>query len=61
MIDNWHINNSRKYEKKDLKTLKATDRKTDPIKERTIHIEDKGKNLIKERCVVDVMDEDKEK
>ena len=54
MTDNWHINNSRKDEIEiDLQTLKAADRrvdgKTDPIKERATRIEDKRKNLTKER------------
>ena len=70
MTDNWHINNSRKDEIEiGLKILKATDRrvdrKTNPIEERTTSIEDKGKNLIKERSVVesaiDIMNEDKER
>ena len=47
MIDNWHKNNSNKEKiEMDLQTLKATDwrvdGKTDPIKERTTRIEDKG-------------------
>ena len=56
MTDNWHINNNRKDEI-GLQTLKATDirvdRKSNPIVERVTRIEDKRKNLIKERSTIE--------
>ena len=67
MTDNWYINNSLKESvDKNLQTLKATDRlETDPIKERVTRIEDKRKDLIKERCTIesvrDIINEDKER
>ena len=70
MTDNWYINNNSKEEiDKNLQTLKAINRsvdgKTDPIKERITHIEDKEKNLIKERSTIesvrDIINEDKER
>ena len=68
MTDNWHINNNRKDET-GLQTLKATDirvdRKTDPITERVTRIEDKRKDLIKERSTIesvkDIINENKER
>ena len=70
MTDNWYINNNWKEEiDKNLQILKAINRsvdgKTDPIKERITHIEDKEKNLIKERSTIesvrDIINEDKER
>ena len=60
--------NSKKEIDKNLQTLKATNRKvieeTDPIKERVTRIEDKRKDLIKERSTIesvrDIINEDKE-
>ena len=58
MTDNWYINNSLKEDiDKNLQTLKATDRlvdeETGPIKERIKHIEDKLKDLTKERNTIE--------
>ena len=70
MTDNWYINNNSKEEiDKNLQTLKATNRRVDketgPIKERVTHIEDKRKDLIKERSTIesvrDIINEDKER
>ena len=66
MIDNWHMNNNRKDET-GLQTLKATDirvyRKTNPIEESITRIEDKRKDLIKEKSTIEsvrnIINEDK--
>ena len=69
MTDSWYINNNSKEEiDKNLQTLKATNRRVDeengPIKERVTCIEDKRKDLIKERSTIesvrDIINEDKE-
>ena len=67
LLKNWHINNNRKDET-GIQTLKATNRRVDeengPIKERVTCIEDKRKDLIKERSTIesvrDIINEDKE-
>ena len=64
MTDSWYINNNSKKEiDKNLQTLKATDRRVDeetgPIKEIVTCIEDKRKDLIKERSTI--INEDKER
>ena len=70
MIDNWYINNNSKEDiDNNLQTLKATDRRVDeetgPIKVRVTRIEDKRKDLIKERSTIesvkDIINEDKER
>ena len=70
MTDNWYINNnSKEVIDKNLQTLKATDRRVDkeisPIKERVTRIEDKRKDLIKERSTIesvrDIINENKER
>ena len=66
MTDNWHMNNNRKDET-GLQTLKATDirvdRKTNPIEESITRIEDKRKDLIKEKSTIEsvknIINEDK--
>ena len=64
MTDSWYTNNNSKEEiDKNLQTLKATDRRVDeetgPIKEIVTCIEDKRKDLIKERSTI--INEDKER
>ena len=58
MKDNWYINsNSKEVVDKNLQTLKATDKlvdeETGPIKERVTRIEDKIKDLTKERSTIE--------
>ena len=70
IIDSRYINNNSKEEiDKNLPTLKATNRRieeeTGPIKEKVTRIEDKRKDLIKERSTLesvrDIINEDKER
>ena len=70
MTDNCYINNNSKEEiDKNLQTLKATDirvdRKTNPIEESTTRIEDRRKDLIKEKSTIEsvrvIINEDKER
>ena len=58
MTENWYINNnSKEVIDKNLQTLKTTDKladeETSPIKERVIRIEDKIKDLTKERSTIE--------
>ena len=70
MTDSCYIKNNSKEEiDKNLQTLKATDirvdRKTNPIEESTTRIEDRRKDLIKEKSTIesvrDIINEDKER
>ena len=70
MTNSCYINNNKKEEiDKNLQTLKATDirvdRKTNPIEESTTRIEDRRKDLIKEKNTIesvrDIINEDKER
>ena len=70
MIDSCYINNNLKEEiDKNLQTLKAidirVDRKTNPIEESITRIEDKRKDLIKEKSTIEsvrnIINEDKER
>ena len=70
MTDSWYINNNSKEEiDKNLQIFKATDKRveeeTGPIKERVTRIEDKRKDLIKEKSTIesirDIINEDKER